>query len=242
MVSKDQANELGDLVNTDSIKKNNIEIKECILVGLNHPIYQEPIKVGIVKALTRKKGSNVESIANAILNATKSQNYHIIVAPEYSFLHAIGPLSALELDQYIEQFKEASANNTLIIPGTFVWKKNGMVSNTAFGFYKGETIFEYTKIEDGGTSDIAKEYCLKERFGPIDGNNSIFDFEGLKLGIEICADGGELNKRGIHDRDLLFLISCCNSNLKKSIGAVKKGGYGVVVDGMGIYQTFYKAE
>ena len=234
--------ELSDLLRQPTISLNGFipEVENYTLTELEHPIFHDPIKIGIVKAFTRNTGSSVDNIASSILGAVKSQDYHIVIAPEYNFLHSTGPLSVTEMKDYVDQFKEASKNGTLIIPGTFVWESNGEMSNTSYVFYNGEITFQYDKMNDGGELSIAKRHGLTPKYGSKLGT---FEWEGLKLGIEICADGGKLSGRGIHDRDLLFLISCGNSILSGSMGAVRKGGYGVVADGFaGVYKTSHQTQ
>lgn len=199
------------------------------LEGLLHPNSQDPIKIGIVAANTRNYGSDTGAIESCILEASSSGRYHIVVAPEYSFLPKGGPLPEDKKDEYAETFRKASKNGIMIIPGTFVWQQERRMFNTAYVFYNGEVIFNYDKNFDGGEAEIAKKHNLVPNYGTSLG---LFNWGSLKLGIEICADNGILSERGVRDRDLVFLVSAGSSGFYRSMKSVKKNGYGVVADGV----------
>ena len=104
----------------------------------------------------------------------------------------------------------------MIIPGTFVWQKDGKMFNTAYVFYKGKTIVSYDKNSDGGDRGIAENHGLIPKKGNSD---SAFDWGDLKLGIEICTDRGLLSRKGFKDRDLVFLISSGFTRIRFILGS-----------------------
>lgn len=224
-------------------KQVNVEpprIVESTLEGLISSRTGDPMQVGIVAAKTSSYGSDTVSIQAALVNAAKSGHFDIVVAPEYSFMPSTGPLSRTELDRYLDFFKEASTSGTLIIPGSFIWQQNGMLYNSCFFIQNGKVIYQYEKNIDGGEDSIAKRFNLKPSYGTHLGT---FDWDGLKMGVEICADGGILSGSGVHDRDILFLISCGNDCLRDSMYAVRQGGYGIVAEGsMGTYASQQQEE
>ncbi len=135
----------------------------------------------------------------------------------------------------MELFKEASREDTLIVPGSFVWQEKDRMYNSCFFIYGGEVVFRYDKSRDGGANDLAKSYGLKPKYGTELG---VFEWNGFRVGVEICADGGILSEKGIRNLDLIFLISSGNASLHFSSDAIRMGGYSIVAEGAhGIYKT-----
>ncbi len=215
-------------VSLEDYSSGQPKIVACSLDGLVSNATQRQLTVGMISARTTACGSSTQTLLETILGAGNSGLYDIVVAPEYSFLPESGPLTEQEVNHYLELFKEASKNGTLIIPGTFVWQKEGRMFNSCFVLYNGEIIHRYDKMKDGGDSTISAMHSLTPYFGTTVGT---FDWEGLKIGVEICKDGGVLIEHGITDRDLVFLVSCGNSSSNQTMNAVRIGGYGIVVDG-----------
>ncbi len=217
---------------TEEKKPEKIPLRTFTLEGLLHPLKKEPLQVGMLTAETLSFGSDTKSILASILEGCKRREHHIITAAEYSFFPYSGPLYESEVQAYLGALKEASCwGDILIIPGTFVWQKEGNLFNTCFALYQGEVIHQHHKMSDGGEVRIAGHYGLTANFGTTKG---LFDWEGLKLGIEICAESGLLGKFGIRNRDLLILTSCglpASYFLKESMEAVRDFGYGIMVDG-----------
>lgn len=188
----------------------------------------QPLKVGIVAARTSCNGTDTNRIKDVILAAARTGSYDIILAPEYSFLPESGPLTKKELDRHLYDFKDASRTGSLIIPGTFVWNMDGTMLNSCFAYHKGKETLCYHKRKDGGDTKIASKYNLKAQFGKLPGYT---DWEGFRIGVEICEDSGTLYKSDIDDRDIVFLISCGISSMGDSIKSTRKGGYVIVADG-----------
>ncbi len=217
--------------------KTATKIKPLIftLEDLVHPQKNEPLKVGIMPNKTSGEGISSENMwcaYNSILSACAQPQLHILVAPEYAFFPSSGPLSASTVQKYLKSFKEASLDHgILLLPGTFIWEKKGKLYNSCFAIYNGKIIYRYDKYHDGGEFTIARKYGLTPKYGQKLG---LFEWENLKLGLEICADSTLLFNHGIHDRDLLFFLSCgCYENsLKSSMGALNSQGYGVMAEGL----------
>src|SRR3989344_446076 len=191
-------------------------------------VQEEPLKIGIVEAETRISGSDQQRIFRLIREAYASKEYHVIISPEYSFMPRSRPLSEAELAEYLEKLKHLS-DRTLLIPGTFVWKKEDRIQNSCYVFYNGEIIHQQDKIEDGGEGRFAVRHSLKYQPGE---TLSPFQWKDLKIGIEICADAGSLAQRRVLDLDIVFLVASGNPDLPRSMKAVHQKGYGVVADGL----------
>ncbi len=222
-------------LNQNKLSKLNSTEKTTVctftLDSLLHPLTAEPLKVGTLLAKTSDCGSDTEAILAAILESCAHGEYHILAAPEYSFFPFSGPLNEQQVQAYLEDLKEAGRHNgTLVIPGTFVWQKEGQLFNTCFALYQGEVIHQHHKSKNGGESGIASRYGLSATFGSELG---LFDWGGLKLGIEICAECELLHNWGNKDRDLLFLLSCGleEADLRAGADAVREQGYSILVDG-----------
>lgn len=212
--------------------KEKISLRTFTLDSLLHPLKTEPLKVGVLLAETSDRGSDTQTILTSLVNGCNQRRHDLIVAPEYSFFPCSGPLKESEVQAYLDTLKEAGRHNrTLVIPGTFVWQKEGKLFNTCFVLYQGEVIHEHHKNIDGGETGIASQYGLVAEWGTTD---SLFGWEGLKLGIEICAESGLLWGSGIRNLDLLVLSSCGLDEdfLTASIKAVGDQGYGIIVDGL----------
>lgn len=204
-----------------------------ILDDLLHPLKKEPLKAGLLLAKTSAQGSDACSILISLVKTCCQKKYHIIAAPEYSFFSHYGPLKESDVQLYLEALKKASCvGETLLIPGTFVWQKDKTLFNTCFVIYQGEIIHQHNKNKWGGEAAIAERYGLQADLGTTPG---LFEWEGLKLGIEICAEKGLLWKSGIRDLDLAVLSSCGlgESTLRTSMEATRENGYGLMVDGYG---------
>jgi len=188
---------------------------------------EEPLKVGIINVGTSSLSGTDPNIFSLIQEASTSGEHDIVVAPEYSFLPPPGPLQVPELSDYLQLFKESS-NETLIIPGTFIWKEDGKLRNSCYAFYNGEIIHQHSKIKNGGEIKLAEKYGLQYQPGD---SLRPFTWKGLKLGIEICAEVESLARSGVRDLDLVFLIACGMNRLEYSMAAVHQKGYGVLADG-----------
>lgn len=164
------------------------------------------LKVGFVQTATSCRGSDYSSIIKKIETAVSKSSYDLIVAPEYSFVPKSRVFDESEKDELLEQVVSSSKGyDTLIVPGTFLWQKNKELRNTAYFVKGGKIVYAYDKIRDGGEESLALEYGLGFKCGSVLG---CFNHLSLKIGVEICADGGILFEHKVEDRDLLILLSC----------------------------------
>ena len=201
---------------------------------IRHPKTREHLTVCLLETNTGFIGREKEDMVDLdsiIQQAAKDIDAHILVAPEYSYdvgnrntlRYAI--MTAEEKERYVKRMLRV-APDKLLIPGTFVWKREGFLYNSAFLLYGGEIIGEYGKMVDGG--EIVKAY--NSRLTWQRGKHlGLFTWEKLHLGIEICADTGILAMKEIIDRDILFLIACGVQN--PGLKCLRTGGVGFVNDG-----------
>ena len=218
------------------------EILGYTLDDLLHPSSGNPIRIGLIVMKTSANGTNVDSINDVILKLTSSGQYDVLVGPEYSFMHFEGPLSEAEKDAYLEGMKQATAGkDMLLIPGTFVWQKDGKMYNTAYVVRNGNVFYEYHKMTDGGDINIAQKHGLILHQGKVPG---VFEWGNLKLSLEICSDGSSVYAAGItaglfekdiKDKDLQILVSagtfftsvvvCPGGYIAKTNGLLRKFNY-----------------
>ncbi len=168
-------------------------------------VNQHPCLVGLLRTLTDETGSNCDKNEQKIVNALKKSNYDLIVAPEYSFVPYARVFDENQKDEILERIISASkGHKTLVIPGTFLWKKNGMLYNTLYAICDGKQVFEYDKINDGGELKLAEFLGLTYNPGNKEG---FFKWNGVNIGVEICADAQTLAKSRIFC-DIHLLVSC----------------------------------
>jgi len=84
----------------------------------------ESLKVGYIESLTWPSGSNIQRIHYKLLEAIRSWEYDIIVAPEYSYCTPGYEeiLSKEDIDRYMWELCDANKWDTLVIPGSCIWK------------------------------------------------------------------------------------------------------------------------
>ncbi len=217
-----------------TLKEGEVEatLHLATLIRVRHPVTRDHLKVCLVNTQTaqlEKNMSHVESLDKILTRVNKDIDAHIIVAPEYSYYPDSRPLTEQEKDYFLHKQKD-NTKGKLVIPGTFVWQKEGCMYNEAYFISNGDIIGQYLKCKDGGEWIAATKFQLKYIQGKEPG---IFEWNKLKLGIEICIDMGTIAAKGIGDRDLLFAISCGRQDIDTR--CLRNGGYGFVNDG---YQEF----
>lgn len=206
------------------------ELWRFCLDDIMHPERKDMLKVCLIT--TKTCIGNIDGIDAILTEVIRDIDADIIVAPEYTYTTDINknkPLSEKEKDKFLEKIiKETDGKNKLVIPGTFVWiEENKYLKNATYLLYNGELIGRYDKMRDGGESFYARKYNLLFARGH---DLGLFTWQGLKIGIEICADWGILEQKGVQNRDLLFLIACgLNQNITPSV--LRTGGYGFLNDG-----------
>lgn len=89
---------------------------------IQHPnIPEQTLRVGYVNCLTHIHGSATDRIHQQILEAVKSGDYDIVIAPEYTYHYPDSLLTREHMDRYVSEIQSVTNANTLVIPGTFLW-------------------------------------------------------------------------------------------------------------------------
>ncbi len=198
-------------------------------------LIQKPFKVAFIKSATdpesRKQGYAV--MHQTILSAIESSNYDLIIAPEYSYFPNTKPLQT-EDNQEIRTEICAATNgkSSLVLPGTIVWKdQNDDMRNSLYAFSNGIELIEYHKINPcNGEKLYAYSYDLNYSSGI---SPAVFNWNQLKIGVEICLDYGELNKFNFNNLDLRVLIASGSSEgfRKIDLSVLKQDGVALAIDG-----------
>lgn len=190
------------------------------------------LNIGILNINTNHpKYSSLEKTLSILGNA-KYSDLDLIIGPEWGLMNnALNqemPYSYVEFGRLLSVIRRMSTySNALIVPGTAViYTKGYKMYNILPVFYKGKTVFSTIKKTNGGTSFFDKGRF--ELIGEDYSINNTFVWDGLKIGIEICADSGMLYKQGKTDLDLQILSS---SGIRTTELAVKKSGYLICSDG-----------
>lgn len=156
----------------------------------------------------------------------------VLIAPEYFFYFG-KPCTREEFEGDLEELSDMSrGKRALLMPGTFMWDDgSGNVYNTLPIICDGNVILSYDKRTDGGERDILderfdKRYAIGTRSGK-------FEWEGLKIGVELCSDhwyATLLEKDGSNDLDLHVLVAAGKGLNWKNL-AMKEEGYVLRCDG-----------
>lgn len=196
---------------------------------------QQDLRIGCLEADTvctagKYFGFRQENLVDLMIRLINEYNVDLFLAPEWVFLPGNRIYRREEKERIVEDIaRRTSQRRTLVFPGTFMWEDRKKVRNSTPVISEGRVIKEYCKHLDGGTRDIAEHYNLEARLGKERGTS--FKWNGLDVGLEICADHGELKINGkIPELDLQVVLACGMSlyewNLK-----LKEGGHAVLCDG-----------
>ena len=155
----------------------------------------------------------------------------ILVGAEYVFF-PYEPLTREEKDARFDVMRELSEEHpdTLLMPGTYIWKEEGQLHNTLPVFHRGELVFTYEKQNPANAerwmeSDHKLAYTAEKSEG-------VLEYQGLSVGMEICYDhtAHTLRDKGVRDLDLQVLVAN-GKDFIDTATMVKEGGYHLRVDG-----------
>ncbi len=101
-----------------------------------------------------------------VLEAITRNEHDIIVGPEYAYFGE-RPLTAEQKTTYETELQNTTKEkDCLVIPGTMLWSPdNYSMKNTAMGFTRGITMFNYDKRQEGGERMIARRSGLVSSYG-----------------------------------------------------------------------------
>ena len=141
------------------------------------PLNRDPLDIGMIENCSK---TPLEDIADSL-----GFDPDILMAPEY-FLTDGRIVDTRTRDKIIETIARLSeTSDTLLIPGTISWTDGKYLRNTAYAFHKGKIVHRYNKQVDGGDNKMAIQAGLIWMPGE---ESPIFDWNGLDIGIRICAD------------------------------------------------------
>lgn len=194
---------------------------------------EEKLIAGILLKDTND-GVKQDNLVKKIAHYVKDYNLDIFLGPEWLFVPKERLYSSLEKDELVKNLTGTTRDSdALVIPGSIIWYDNKHCYNATPIISKGELLGTYHKRADGGTTQIAEDrYCKKKlskgkEFG-------VYNWRGYSLGVEICADQGDLydwiKKKKLPLLDFYFLLSC-GALLDRTDIPVKEGGYGLYSDG-----------
>jgi len=194
---------------------------------------EEKLNVGI---LLKDTSSEVvqNSLVKDIAHYVNDYKLDVFLGPEWIFMPPKRVYTASEKNKIIQKLSQKINNkNALIIPGSIMWEDEKLFYNTSPLISKGGLIGEYHKHQDGGDVLHASfRNCRKKMYSRI--SHKVFKWKGYRVGVEICADQGELGGF-LEDTDkplldLYFLVSC-GAYLSTGWAPLKNGGYGLNSDG-----------
>lgn len=183
------------------------------------------LKVGLIRTDTEDRKIDRKSLVNSYL---EKEDLDVLVGPEYSFFLE-KPATKDEFEKALKELAEKSrGKKTLLLPGTFLWQdeRNNMY-NTLPVVQDGKLVFSYDKKHDGGDGGIAKKFNMRYATG---NGKGVFEWQGMRIGVEICADHGDLREGGEKQLDLQILVSAGMSLFDYSI-VLKDYGYALRCDG-----------
>lgn len=137
------------------------------------------------------KGSKQEGLKEKIASMIEEYELDIFLGPEYLFMPEQRIYTRSEKEEICQYFADKSKETgCLIIPGTIMWQYEDHFYNTTPIIYNGNVVEKHKSI-DAGDSDLAKERgCQKALF--TDNTQNIVEWNGLKIGLEICREAGKL--------------------------------------------------
>lgn len=207
---------------------------------------KEKLKAGLILRNTGTDNLPQEGLLEEIIRSIHEDKLDIFLGPEWLFIPKDGLYTQEEKEIITSRLADTSKErNTLIIPGSIMWFDEKHFYNTSPIISEGQVLGEYNKHLDCGSSLRAHKRGyghLGYRYGTKFGR---YNWRGYNLGVEICADRGEL-ARFLKTRpdesllDLYFLVSC-GPYLSKDI-PVKNLGYGLCSNGTNLKTEVRKRE
>ncbi len=201
-------------------------------------------------------GDNLELILDLI------PEHDIVIGAEWLFLPRDRLHTLQEKDTLVQILCNATKDQKrLILPGTIFWHNGHEAYNTCPIIADGELVDEYHKYYDGGDEDIVLNANLRQQeinldllnflkngrrqkltFCPGDSKGSHFQWQGLDIGVVICADHNLLYERHHFERkktkvpllNLHFLLAC-GLYLSHTNLITKVNGYSLGLNGYSEY-------
>lgn len=172
------------------------------------------LNIAILEAKTFSNGK-VTSEWNPLTAVKRAlaTNAEVILAPEW-FSCQEGRLLSFEEKELFESelLKASEGKRALIVPGSMPWiDQQGRYHNTALAISNGRLLASYDKQNDGEDRELGKAYgadWLPGKTPP-----PVFQWKGLRVGLEICRDHGDsllrwsLERKNETPVDLQLIVS-----------------------------------
>lgn len=165
-----------------------------------------------------------------VIGAANRNNPDVLVGPEFLFYDCTKPYTEHQKEEAIRKMIGGIANrDMLVIPGTFIWHRDGKLFNSAPIITGGRLAGEYFKKKPWTDEKVAARHGCDFMPGHEDGN--IFRWEGMNIGLEICMD----HEKGILSARKtpvdIHVITACGETIEKEKVAARDRGYVVLSDG-----------
>lgn len=203
------------------------------------------LNVGVLEADTLG-GVDQTDLVKKIGEHIDKHQLNIFVGPEFLFERE-SPYTENEKNQIIQSLIEYSkGKNVLIVPGTIMWEGEDKIYNTAPVIANGKLLGEYNKQTAPHETRKGRALGLG---GQYEGFPSMYKWNNMNVGVEICSDAAEdnlqlksyLDKHQMEYPDLYILPACgyvlSGFEPKQMIfdiishPPIKEGGYGINSDG-----------
>ncbi|MDP2906992.1 MAG: hypothetical protein Q8O03_03560 [Nanoarchaeota archaeon] len=202
---------------------------------------EEKLKAGILTYHSMFGKVQQGRLVSDISDYVHEYELDILLGPEWLFMPETRLYSKEEKQDIVKGLAEKTkTRDTLIIPGSIMWEDDKFFYNTAPIISKGKLIGEQHKWTDGGSKMKAcTRSCSKPKYKDFDNPRDVFKWRDYRIGVEICADMGELyhhlEKSELPFLDFYFLVSdgVLISKYEQEI-PLKLNGYGLNSDGEGL--------
>lgn len=183
----------------------------------------------MLKFKTSSRGCNQKSALEKLISCTNKHNPDIVLGPEWLFYSGT-PYTREEKEDITLKIIENTSKEILILPGTFIWTEEDNLYNSVPIIFNKKIIGEYFKHEEGGEREIANEHECEFKEGEESGK--VFNWKGLSIGLEICADHAmhSLKDAGAKDLDLQIILGC-GMKINEKNTVIKEKGYALCCDG-----------
>lgn len=156
----------------------------------------------------------------------KREGLDALIAPEWALMDcqkSAHPYTREEKDSIIEDLlAHSEGSEMLIFPGTMVYYNRNAICNLLPIIRNGKIVYMYHKKRNGGDSVFKPDKQVDFRPGE---EPNVFKLDGYRIGIEICADSGNLfydtYYAGEDGVDLQVFVA---SGLSSTVNALKNGG------------------
>lgn len=189
------------------------------------------LQVALIRAETqgvKTPDGALASIARAIASGAD-----VVVAPEWFFVSGRDPAAFSSIMRDMQRITRGS--RALVIPGSVAMcDAKGQYRNVVMAFCDGRALYAYSKRRSGGDQWVglglgATAWKPGER-------SSFFEWRGLRVGIEICADHQQGMAHGDLDRDGgpapdLQIVVASGARVEPTAVVVREGGAVLCADG-----------